>query len=193
MSPWLASPVRHALDVALAALALIVTSPVLGLAALAVRLETHGHAVFRQRRVGRDGVAFDLYKLRSMVAGAEGMGSGLAVDQGDSRITRVGRFLRRYSIDELPQLINVLRGEMSLVGPRPHLPCEVACYTERQWARLSVLPGLVCLREVGGRSRIGFEQWIELDLHYIERRSLRADLAILLRVIPALLRAEGAY
>ena len=179
MSPWLASPVRRALDVALAA--------------LAVRLETHGHALFRQRRVGRDGIAFDLYKLRSMVAGAEGMGSGLAVDQGDARITRVGRFLRRTSLDELPNLVNVLRGEMSLIGPRPTVQVQVDRYTERQRLRLVTRPGLTGWAQVNGRASLPWADRIELDLWYIEHATPALDLKILLASARMALTGHGLY
>jgi lipopolysaccharide/colanic/teichoic acid biosynthesis glycosyltransferase len=111
----------------------------------------------------------------------------------DPRVTRVGRVLRKYSIDELPQLFNVIRGDMSLVGPRPHLPSEVALYTPEQYMRLSVQPGLVCLREVSGRSELTFDRWIETDLQYIACRSLKMDISILLRLVPAVIGARGAY
>ena len=195
--------VKRLLDILVAGAALLLLWPLFLLVALAIVCDDRGPVFYRQIRVGRYGRRFTFWKFRSMVAGADAIKTALAgcneaegpifKMRHDPRVTRVGRFLRRYSIDELPQLINVLRGDMSLVGPRPHLPSEVACYTLRQRARLSVLPGLVCWREVSGRSCIGFERWIEMDLCYIERRSLRTDLTILLRVIPALLRPEGAY
>ena len=134
-------PGKRALDVALAAAGLLVAAPALGVAALLIRLETHGHPIYRQRRVGRDGAPFELYKLRTMVSGAETMGAGLAVDAGDSRITRLGAVLRRTSMDELPNLVNVLRGEMSIVGPRPTVQVQVDRYSERQRGRLDVRPG----------------------------------------------------
>jgi lipopolysaccharide/colanic/teichoic acid biosynthesis glycosyltransferase len=158
-----------------------------------VRLETPGHPIYRQRRVGKDGREFDVLKLRTMVAGAEHLGAGLAVNEGDARITRVGALLRRTSIDELPNLVNVLRGDMSLIGPRPTVPVQVAQYTPRQLGRLAVKPGLTGWAQVNGRNALPWSQRIELDLHYIEHRSLRLDLEILRRTAGALLKQEGAY
>ena len=145
---------KRALDVAVAGTALLVTSPVLAAAAVLIRLESRGHPIYRQRRVGRDGHAFEVYKLRTMVSGAETMGSGLAVDEGDARITRVGALLRRASIDELPNLVNVLRGEMSLVGPRPTVQVQVDQYTDRQRGRLAVRPGITGWAQVHGRATL---------------------------------------
>ena len=150
---------------------------------VAIRVESRGAAVFRQRRVGRHGAPFDLYKLRSMVSGAESMGAGLAVDQGDARITRVGAFIRRTSIDELPNLVNVLRGEMSLIGPRPTVQVQVDRYTDRQRLRLAARPGLTGWAQVNGRASLPWAERIELDLHYIEHASPRLDLKILLTTI----------
>ena len=190
-------------DVCVAGPCLIALLPLFALVALLIWLEDRGPVLFKQARVGKDGAPFPFFKFRSMVVHAEQMKKELAARneaegpifkmREDPRVTRVGRFLRKYSIDELPQLVNVLRGEMSLVGPRPHLPSEVCQYTERQRQRLSIPPGLVCLREVYGRSNLSFERWIELDLLYIEYRSFGTDLRLLLRVIPAVFRGEGAY
>lgn len=193
MSGWLRSPLRRALDLALAAVAIALAAPVLLAAAAAIRLETHGHAVFRQRRVGRGGVPFDLYKLRSMVSGAEGMGSGLAVDAGDARITRVGNLLRRTSIDELPNLINVLRGEMSLIGPRPTVQVQVDRYSERQRDRLLARPGLTGWAQVNGRASLPWAERIDLDLWYIEHASPTLDLRILLASVRLALTGRGLY
>lgn len=192
-SRWLRSPVRRALDLVLAAGALVLAAPVLLAAAVAIRLETHGHAVFRQRRVGRDGVPFDLYKLRSMVSGAEGMGSGLAIDAGDARITRVGNLLRRTSIDELPNLINVLRGEMSLIGPRPTVQVQVDRYSERQRDRLLARPGLTGWAQVNGRASLPWADRIELDLWYLEHASPALDLRILIASARLALTGRGLY
>ncbi len=139
-----------------------------------MRLESHGHPIYRQRRVGHDGHAFEVYKLRTMVSGAEHIGAGMAVDEGDARITRVGALLRRTSIDELPNLVNVLRGEMSLVGPRPTLQVQVDAYTDRQRRRLDVRPGLTGWAQVNGRASLPWPERIELDLWYLEHASLRA-------------------
>jgi lipopolysaccharide/colanic/teichoic acid biosynthesis glycosyltransferase len=184
---------KRALDVVVAGAALVVAAPALGVAALLIRLETHGHPIYRQRRVGLDGEPFDLYKLRTMVSGAETMGSGLAVDAGDSRITRLGAVLRRTSMDELPNLVNVLRGEMSIVGPRPTVQVQVDRYTERQRGRLSVRPGLTGWAQINGRASLPWHERIELDLWYVEHASLRLDLQILLRTARMVLGGHGLY
>jgi lipopolysaccharide/colanic/teichoic acid biosynthesis glycosyltransferase len=184
---------KRALDLLLAGVGLAVSAPVLALAAVAVRIETPGHPVYRQRRVGRHGRPFEVYKLRTMVTGAEGMGAGLAIDEGDSRITRVGALLRRTSIDELPNLVNVLRGEMSIVGPRPTVQVQVDHYTERQRGRLAVRPGITGWAQVHGRASLPWSRRIELDLWYVEHRSLRVDAAIILRTARMVLRGEGLY
>ncbi len=177
---------NRAADVALAGLGLVVASPFLAAAALAVKLEDGGPILFRQTRVGKDGADFQLLKLRSMVVDAERRGAGFAVDRGDARITRVGRFLRRTSIDELPQLWNVVRGEMSVVGPRPTLRYQVERYTERQRKRLDVRPGLTGWAQIHGRATLPWDDRIELDVWYVEHRSPRVDLEILLRTPLAL-------
>jgi lipopolysaccharide/colanic/teichoic acid biosynthesis glycosyltransferase len=183
--------VNRALDAAGAALGLALASPVLAVAALAVKLEDRGPVLYRQTRVGKDGEDFDLLKLRTMVVGAETQGAGYAVNRGDARITRVGRLLRAASIDELPQLWNVLRGDMSLIGPRPTLRYQVERYTERQRRRLEVRPGITGWAQIHGRAALPWEERIELDLWYVEHRSPRVDLKILLRTPLALL--GGTY
>ena len=193
MNPYLASRRKRALDVAGAAIGLLLAGPVLVMAAIAIRLEGGGHFIYRQRRVGRDGVPFDLYKLRTMVTGAETMGSGLIVDAGDDRITRVGALLRRSSLDELPNLINVLRGEMSLVGPRPTVQVQVDRYTDRQRHRLDALPGITGWAQVNGRASLPWHERIELDLWYVEHASLRLDLRILVRTAHLALTGAGLY
>jgi lipopolysaccharide/colanic/teichoic acid biosynthesis glycosyltransferase len=184
---------RRAFDVAVAGIALLATSPVLGLAIVAIRLETRGHPIYRQRRIGKDGRPFDVLKLRTMVAGAEALGSGLAVNEGDPRITRVGAVLRRFSIDELPNLVNVLRGDMAIVGPRPTVPVQVEQYTWRQRGRLAVKPGITGWAQVNGRTTLPWDERIELDLWYIEHRSWRLDLRILARTAAIVLGGEGLY
>jgi lipopolysaccharide/colanic/teichoic acid biosynthesis glycosyltransferase len=184
---------RRAFDVAVAGIALLATSPVLGLAIVAIRLETRGHPIYRQRRIGKDGRPFDVLKLRTMVAGAEALGSGLAVNEGDPRITRVGAVLRRFSIDELPNLVNVLRGDMAIVGPRPTVPVQVEQYTSRQRGRLAVKPGITGWAQVNGRTTLPWDERIELDLWYIEHRSWRLDLRILARTAAIVLGGEGLY
>jgi lipopolysaccharide/colanic/teichoic acid biosynthesis glycosyltransferase len=183
--------VNRAADVALAGSALLLSAPVLGLAALAIKLEDRGPVLYRQTRVGKDGRDFDLLKLRTMVVGAERQGAGLAVNRGDSRITRVGRLLRRLSLDELPQLWNVLRGEMSLIGPRPTLRYQVERYTPRQRRRLDVRPGITGWAQIHGRAALPWEDRIELDVWYVEHRSPRVDLKILARTPLALF--SGTY
>ncbi len=172
---------NRALDVAIAGTGLLVTSPLLGLAALAVKLGDGGPALYRQRRVGRNGAEFELLKLRTMVVGAEKLGTGFAVDEGDPRITRVGRMLRRTSVDELPQLWNIVRGEMSVIGPRPTLQYQVQRYNDRQRRRLSILPGLTGWAQIHGRAALSWDERIELDVWYVEHRSPTVDLKILLR------------
>jgi lipopolysaccharide/colanic/teichoic acid biosynthesis glycosyltransferase len=184
---------RRLVDIAVAALALVLTSPLLAAAVLAIRLESRGRAIYRQRRAGKDGVAFDVFKLRTMVDGAEHIGAGLAVNAGDSRITRVGALLRRTSLDELPNLFNVLRGDMSLIGPRPTLPVQVAQYSQRQRRRLAVKPGITGWAQVNGRASLPWAERIELDLYYIEHRSLALDLKILARTPAMVLGGGGLY
>jgi lipopolysaccharide/colanic/teichoic acid biosynthesis glycosyltransferase len=164
---------------------------VLAAAAVAIKLEDGGPVFYRQRRVGHDGEEFDLLKLRTMVVGAEKLGAGWAVNRGDPRITRVGRVLRRLSLDELPQFWNVLRGDMSLIGPRPTLAYQVEQYTPRQRRRLEVKPGLTGWAQIHGRAKLPWDERIELDLWYVENRSAWLDLKILLRTPLALFR--GTY
>jgi lipopolysaccharide/colanic/teichoic acid biosynthesis glycosyltransferase len=183
--------VNRAADLAIAGGALVVATPMLALAALAIKLEDRGPVLYRQTRVGKDGVDFELLKLRTMVVGAETMGAGLSVDRGDSRITRTGRLLRKLSLDELPQLWNVVRGEMSVIGPRPTLRYQVEQYDERQRHRLDVKPGITGWAQVNGRASLPWADRIELDVWYVERRSPALDLKILARTPFALFR--GTY
>jgi lipopolysaccharide/colanic/teichoic acid biosynthesis glycosyltransferase len=178
--------VNRVVDVGLAGAGLVLATPFLAAAVLATKLEDHGPVLYRQTRVGKDGVDFQLLKLRTMVVGAETQGAGYAVDRGDPRITRVGRILRRTSIDELPQLWNVLRGEMSIVGPRSTLRYQVERYDERQRHRLDVRPGLTGWAQVHGRASLPWAERIELDVWYVEHRSPLLDLKILLRTPLAL-------
>ena len=178
-------------DVLVAGAGLVLTSPFLGLAALATKLEDGGPVFYRQTRVGKGGEDFDVLKLRSMVVGAESLGAGYTVDEGDARITRVGRVLRRTSIDELPQLWNVLRGDMSVIGPRPTLRYQVEQYDEHQRRRLDVRPGLTGWAQIHGRASLPWAERIELDVWYVDHRSPRIDLEILLRTPLALFR--GTY
>jgi lipopolysaccharide/colanic/teichoic acid biosynthesis glycosyltransferase len=182
---------NRAADVAGASLGLVLASPVLAAAAVAIKLEDGGSVLYRQRRVGHRGEDFDLLKLRTMVVGAEQQGAGFAVNRGDPRITRTGRILRRLSLDELPQLWNVVRGDMSLIGPRPTLRYQVEQYTPRQRRRLDVKPGLTGWAQVNGRTKLPWDERIELDVWYVEHRSPWVDLKILVRTPLALF--TGTY
>jgi lipopolysaccharide/colanic/teichoic acid biosynthesis glycosyltransferase len=184
---------RRAFDVVVAGSALIALAPFLAVAVIAIRLESKGSAIYRQRRVGRNGRAFDVLKLRTMVTGAEHMGAGLAISEGDTRITRVGRLLRRTSLDEIPNLVNVLKGDMAIVGPRPTVPVQVDRYTDRQRGRLAVKPGITGWAQVNGRTELPWDERIELDLWYIEHRSWRLDIEILKRTIRMVLGGHGLY
>jgi lipopolysaccharide/colanic/teichoic acid biosynthesis glycosyltransferase len=183
----------RALDIVLAAVLLVVTAPLLALAALAIRLESRGPVFYRQRRVGRHGRPFQLWKLRTMVPGAEAMGAGIYVLEGDPRITRVGRMLRRFSFDELPNLVNVLQGDMAMVGPRPTVQEQVDRYTERQRRRLEVKPGITGWAQINGRTSLPWPERIELDVWYVEHRSVRLDLRILARTARMLATGQGLY
>jgi lipopolysaccharide/colanic/teichoic acid biosynthesis glycosyltransferase len=183
--------VKRTLDLTGAGLALLLASPLLVLAALAIKLDDRGPVLYRQRRVGRHGKEFGLLKLRTMVVGAEAQGAGWAVNEGDPRITRAGRVLRRLSLDELPQLWNVVLGEMSLVGPRPTLAYQVERYTPRQRRRLEVKPGITGWAQIQGRARVPWDDRIEFDVWYVEHRSLWLDLRILARTPMALF--TGTY
>ncbi|MDX9720456.1 MAG: sugar transferase [Myxococcota bacterium] len=196
--------VKRGADIAGASMMLIVLSPVFGAVALAIKLTDNGPVLFWQKRIGQYGEPFDFPKFRSMVANAEQLKAKLLAqnDHGDGitfkmkrdpRVTWIGRLIRKTSIDELPQLINVLRGEMSLVGPRPPVPGEVARYTQKDRRRLEVKPGLTCIWQVSGRGDIPFPEQVELDVRYIESQSIRQDLTILLQTIPAVLLGKGAY
>jgi exopolysaccharide biosynthesis polyprenyl glycosylphosphotransferase len=194
---------KRAIDVGFSLVSLTLTAPVLALTALAIRLEGPGPIFFRQTRVGRHGRDFTFFKFRSMVPGAEEVLPDLQAHneaegpifkmRADPRVTRVGRWIRRLSIDELPQLLNVLRGDMSLVGPRPPLPSEVASYQPWHRRRLDVAPGMTGLWQVSGRSKLTFDEMVMLDLYYAENWSLMLDLRILLRTVPTVLLGTGAY
>jgi lipopolysaccharide/colanic/teichoic acid biosynthesis glycosyltransferase len=194
---------QRVLDIVFCGLLLVAIWPIFGVIALMIKLDSAGPVLFKQFRVGQDGVEFPFYKFRSMVSDAEARRHQLEMQnersgpvfkmRNDPRVTRAGRFLRKFSLDELPQLINVLKGEMSLVGPRPALPTETSKYTPRQKQRLICLPGVTGLWQVSGRASLSFERSIELDLYYIEHQSVALYFRILLMTIPAVFRAEGAY
>jgi lipopolysaccharide/colanic/teichoic acid biosynthesis glycosyltransferase len=179
--------------VLVAGLGLVVCAPLLAVAMIAIVMESPGHPIYRQRRIGKDGKPFDVIKLRTMIPGAEAIGAGLAVNENDPRITRVGTLLRRFSIDELPNMVNVLRGDMALLGPRPTLPVQVEQYDERQRGRLAVKPGLTGWAQVNGRTSLPWSERIELDLWYIEHRTLRLDLEILWRTLAMVFTGRGLY
>ncbi len=184
---------KRLLDLLIGGIGTLVAAPLVALAALLIRLESPGHPIYKQRRVGKDGAPFEIYKLRTMVRGAEFTGAGLAVQEGDDRITRMGAFLRRTSLDELPNLWNVVRGEMSVVGPRPTVQVQVDQYSERQRGRLKVKPGLTGWAQINGRAALPWSERIELDLWYVEHQSLKLDLQILARTWRLVLRGDGLY
>jgi len=179
-------------DMAIAVASLVLFSPVLLAAAAAIKLGSRGPVIYRQRRVGRDGVIFEMFKLRTMRQGADPVGVGTAVTAGDPRVTAAGRLLRRFSLDELPNLFNVLRGDMRIVGPRATLPAQVELYTPRQLRRLDLRPGVTGWAQIHGRAGIPWEERIELDVWYVEHRSLGLDLKILARTPGALLGGAGS-
>ena len=189
----MSAALTRALDLTIGIAGSIVTAPVVALLALAIRLESPGHPIYRQTRAGRSGELFSMYKLRTMVRGAEFTGAGLAIQEGDDRITRIGRFLRRYSLDELPNLWNVVRGEMSIVGPRPTLQVQVEQYTDHQRRRLAVKPGITGWAQVNGRASLPWTERIELDIWYVEHRSFALDLRILARTVGMVLTGRGLY
>lgn len=179
------------LDILLGSILFVLTLPLVAVAVLLIRLEGGGPAIYRQVRVGRDGEEFELLKLRTMKPGSDPVGIGTAVMRDDPRVTRTGRWLRRTSLDELPNLVNVLRGEMALVGPRPTIPAQVVDYTPHQRRRLEVLPGITGWAQVQGRAGIPWEERIELDVEYVDRRSFLLDLKILARTFWLTITGEG--
>jgi len=181
---------KRALDVAVAVIGIVVTSPFLLATALAIKLESRGPVIFRQERVGRNGRSFQILKFRTMVEGAHLLGPGYLVSKGDSRITRIGAFLRRWSLDELPQLYNILRGQMSVVGPRPTLRYQVDQYTDFQRRRLEVLPGVTGWAQTRGRNGLTWPERIELDVWYVEHRSLALDVRILLKTLSVISKPD---
>ncbi len=199
----LSDAMKRLLDLVVATVALILASPIFALTALAVKLDSPGPVFFKQTRVGRNGHHFGCYKFRSMFVNADEIKALLMAQneadgpvfkmKRDPRVTRVGRIIRKLSVDELPQLLNVLKGEMSLVGPRPALPKEVVQYKFEQLGRLHALPGITGLQQVSGRSDLSFDRWTELDLQYVSEQSLWQDLKILVKTIPAVISGRGAY
>ena len=184
---------RRILDLLIAVPATALSAPLVAALAWRIRRESPGGALYRQVRAGRDGQPFEIFKLRTMVKDAEHLGAGLAVLEGDSRITRTGALLRRYSLDELPNLWNVVRGEMAIVGPRPTLPGQVMRYTQRQRRRLEVPPGITGWAQVNGRTSLPWSARIELDIWYVDHRSLWLDLKILARTVGMVMSGRGLY
>ncbi len=184
---------QRAFDLLIAGIGSFASAPLVAVLAIAIRLESPGDPIYRQTRVGKDGALFEIFKLRTMVRGAEFTGAGLAIQEGDDRITRIGAWLRRYSLDELPNLWNIVRGEMSIIGPRPTLSAQVDQYTERQRLRLAVKPGLTGWAQVNGRASLPWSERIELDIWYVENRSLALDLRILARTVRMVLGGHGLY
>ncbi|MFL5864675.1 MAG: sugar transferase [Solirubrobacteraceae bacterium] len=185
--------IKRAIDIAISLPLVIISAPLVAVLSLAIRLESPGSPLYRQTRVGRNGELFDIYKLRTMVHGAEFTGAGLAIAAGDPRITPLGMVLRRYSLDELPNLWNVLRGEMSIVGPRPTLKGQVDQYTPRQRGRLAVKPGITGWAQINGRASLPWPERIELDLWYVEHRSVGLDVRILARTLALVASGHGIY
>lgn len=194
---------KRATDFVVALFLLALFLPIIPVVAMLIRLDSRGPIFFKQKRIGRNGKVFNFYKFRSMVTGAEtvigalrplsGVDGPIFKIKDDPRITHVGRFLRRSSLDELPQLINVLKGDMSIVGPRPNLPSEVSQYLPWQKRRLDVTPGITCFWQIAGRSHIGFQEWMRLDLEYVRKRSYVTDLKIMFKTVPAVIARKGAY
>jgi exopolysaccharide biosynthesis polyprenyl glycosylphosphotransferase len=194
---------KRAFDLIMGTLILILLIPMLPFIAIMIKLDTRGPVFYKQDRVGEDGKIFKFYKFRSMIHEADKRKDVLTElneqdgpvfkIRSDPRITSVGRFLRRSSLDEIPQIFNVLKGDMSIVGPRPPLPEEVTSYQPWHMGRLAVKPGITCLWQISGRSRIGFNEWMRLDMEYITTRSFRTDLLIFLKTIPAVIARKGAY
>lgn len=194
---------KRAFDLVVGTLMLILLIPILPLIAVMIKLDTRGPVFFKQDRVGEGGKLFKFYKFRSMIHEADGSKASLIElneqdgpvfkIRSDPRITSVGRFLRRSSLDEIPQIFNVLKGDMSVVGPRPPLPSEVVNYQPWHMGRLAVRPGITCLWQISGRSQIGFNEWMRLDMEYLKTRSFRTDLLIFLKTIPAVIARKGAY
>jgi lipopolysaccharide/colanic/teichoic acid biosynthesis glycosyltransferase len=185
--------ISRALDLVIGLVGSALTAPLVAALAIAIRLQSPGDPIYRQTRIGKDGRPFEIYKLRTMVSGAEFTGARLAIAEGDARITRLGALLRRYSLDELPNLWNVVRGEMAIVGPRPTLEHQVLAYTPRQRGRLAVRPGITGWAQVNGRASLPWPERIELDLWYVEHRSLALDLEILRRTVAMVVRGHGIY
>ena len=194
---------KRAFDLVVSLAAVMLLVPIIPLVAAMIKLDTAGPVLFRQDRVGRNGRIFKFYKFRSMYAGAEQKRKEIEAlneqdgpvfkARSDPRVTNVGKFLRRSSLDEIPQIFNVVKGEMSVVGPRPPLPSEVEHYQPWHRRRLEVTPGITCLWQISGRSRLSFNEWMRLDMEYLKHRSFKTDLLILLKTIPAVIARKGAY
>ena len=185
------SIVKRIFDFFAALIGIIILSPIFIIVSIAIKLDSPGNIMFLQKRVGKCGKEFDIFKFRTMVTNAERLGKQITVGK-DNRITKVGAFLRKYKIDELPQLFNVLKGDMSLVGPRPPIPREVEQYNSYQKQRLLVKPGLTCIWQVSGRNNIGFDEWVDMDLEYIKNRNLLLDIKLILKTVKVLFGDSNA-
>jgi len=200
---WIYRSTKRAFDILVALIGLTLLLPLLPVILVLIKLDSPGGVLFTQKRVGKNGRLFTCYKFRSMVVNAEAMKADLAElneasgavfkIRQDPRITEIGAFLRRSSLDEMPQLLNVLKGDMSIVGPRPQIPTEVELYAPWHRRRLEVKPGITCLWQISGRSHVGFDEWMRLDVEYVRRRGMKLDLWILLRTLPAVIARKGAY
>lgn len=190
-TPWLV--VKRLIDIIISLFFIIILLPFLFFAGVAIKIDSRGPVFFVQKRIGRKGAPFDIIKFRTMIPDAQSQGAGLDTFKGDRRITRVGRILREWSLDELPQLFNVLKGDMSIVGPRPALPSQVEKYLPYQWVRLEVRPGITGWAQVNGRNLLSMEDRIKHDIWYVENRSLLLDARILAKTILVVLRRQGIY
>ncbi|WP_058486639.1 sugar transferase [Defluviitalea phaphyphila] len=185
--------IKHILDKIIAFILLIIMSPIFLLIALGIKLTSKGPIFFIQKRVGKDGKDFFIYKFRTMVTNAEKMGTGIYTEENDPRITRIGKILRKTSLDELPQLINIIKGDMSIIGPRPTLRYQVEKYTPYQMQRLKMRPGVTGLAQVNGRNSLPWAKRIEYDVEYVNNYSLWLDIKIMIKTIKVVLTAEGVY
>jgi len=184
---------KDVIDILFSSLLIMLSTPLLMVISIAIKLDSTGPAIFKQQRVGRNGALFNVYKFRTMVVNADQIGLGYNIEKDDQRITTVGKFLRSWSLDELPQMINIIKGQMSFVGPRPALPYQVAAYTQHQRTRLEMKPGITGYAQVNGRNNIPWEKRIEFDVWYVENWSLWLDMTILAKTFKVVAKRESIY